>query len=86
MASKTENKKCIMDPYDGNDSISFDISKYRWLLGGKAPLTPHPPPPPDPFFHIYTFWNYKIWIYNFPRLQAYTFSNKPAFVYFFRQY
>ena len=27
MASKIENKKLIMDPYDGNDSISFDISK-----------------------------------------------------------
>ena len=43
-------KKNILDPYDGNDSIVFDISKCRW---------------PDPLFHIYTFWNHKLCIYNF---------------------
>ena len=32
MASKIV-KKIILDPYDGNDSILFDISKCCWLLG-----------------------------------------------------
>ena len=31
MASKIV-KKNILDPYDGNDSILFDISKCHWLL------------------------------------------------------
>ena len=31
---------------DGNDSILFDISKCRWLLGGLRPPRP-------PFPHIY---------------------------------
>ena len=31
MASKIVKK---IYPYDGNDSILFDISKCRWLLGG----------------------------------------------------
>ena len=47
MASKIV-KKNILDPYDGNDSILFDISKCRWLLrwggggggGGLRPQTP----------------------------------------------
>ena len=36
MASKIvkKKKKKNLDPYDGNDSILFDISKCRWLLGG----------------------------------------------------
>ena len=45
-------KKIILDPYDGNDSILFDIFKCRW--------------PPNPFFHIYAFWNNKLCSYNFP--------------------
>ena len=32
-------EKNILDPYDGNDSILFDIYKCCWL-------------PPDPLFHI----------------------------------
>ena len=38
MASKIV-KKNILDPFDGNNSILFDISKGRWLLGG-FPQTP----------------------------------------------
>ena len=37
----------MLDPYDGNDSILFDISKYRWLLrgegGGQGGLRPQTP-------------------------------------------
>ena len=32
MASKIV-KNNMLDPYDGNDSILFDISKCRWFLG-----------------------------------------------------
>ena len=41
MASKIV-KKNILDPYDENDSILFDISKCRWLLGGGGG-EPRPP-------------------------------------------
>ena len=34
MASKIVEKN-ILDPYDGNDSILFAISKCRWLLEGE---------------------------------------------------
>ena len=35
MASKI-GENIILDPYDGNDSILFDISKCCWLLGGEG--------------------------------------------------
>ena len=43
-------KKNILDPYDGNDSILFDISKCRWLLawGGGVCFALQ-----TPFPHIY---------------------------------
>ena len=43
MASKIV-KKNILDPYDGNDSILFDISKCRWLLGKGGGATPFSTP------------------------------------------
>ena len=48
MASKIV-KNNILDPYDGNDSILFDISKCRWLVcvcgggGGARGLRPQTP-------------------------------------------
>ena len=41
-------KKNILVPYDGNDSILFDISKCHWLPGGGGGGFA-PPPPPIPF-------------------------------------
>ena len=88
MASKIV-KENVLDPYDGNDSILFDISKCRWLLragsgvggGGLRPQTPF-----FTYFYIYTFWNQKLCIYNFLCQHDYVFSNKAPFKYFFSQY
>ena len=48
-------KKNILDPYDGNDSILFDISKFRWLQwgGGGGVYEAGTSPPRPPFPHIY---------------------------------
>ena len=51
MASKIV-KKNILGPYDGNDSILFDISKCRWFLGGGGGEEEGGEPRP-PFPHIY---------------------------------
>ena len=39
---KNSEKKNILDPYDGNDSILFDISKCCWLLGAGGGGSPFP--------------------------------------------